>query len=156
MPLEVVDVCDDDGVSGESLIGKAGASRLFLFLVHPLNTGGTEFYNTPDTNPSFAINSRSRLAGLKVSSRIPLRFFQVNLAQHLTHTALSLDVSTFRPRSLRHFGSAHFDTAQCNAIRRSAHFDPAVQRSAAQNIAPLTSTPLSAARYGVSRLRNLG
>ncbi len=35
MPLEVVDVCDDDGVSGESLIGKAGASRLFLFSACP-------------------------------------------------------------------------------------------------------------------------
>jgi len=31
MPLEVVDVCDDDGVSGESLIGKAGAMPAFLF-----------------------------------------------------------------------------------------------------------------------------
>ncbi len=30
MPLEVVDVCDDDGVSGESLIGKAGAMPAFL------------------------------------------------------------------------------------------------------------------------------
>ncbi len=36
MPLYVVDVCDDDGVSGESLIGKAGASRLFLFLLFDL------------------------------------------------------------------------------------------------------------------------
>ena len=32
MPLEVVDVCDDDGVSGESLIGKAGAMPAFLIL----------------------------------------------------------------------------------------------------------------------------
>ncbi len=34
MPLEVVDVCDDDGVSGESLIGKAGATPAFLICAH--------------------------------------------------------------------------------------------------------------------------
>ncbi len=81
---------------------------------------------TPD--PGFAINSRSRRTGLKVSPGYPCAFSR-SISHNILRILLVLGISAFRNaalRSLRHL-------------------------SAAQYIAPLTSTPLSAAQCSAVR-----
>ena len=46
-----------------------------VFIVGRLEIHQAEIALQPSLGPSFAINSRSRRAGLKVSPRIPLRLF---------------------------------------------------------------------------------